>query len=40
MRVGTGKNTWTDPQITEALACAEEMEAQRRQRSESPEKRK
>jgi hypothetical protein len=28
-RVRVGKNTWSDPQITEALSCAAFMEKQR-----------
>lgn len=27
-RIAHGKNTWTDPQIREALSCANEMERQ------------
>jgi hypothetical protein len=28
-RIGLGKNVWNDPQILEALKCADEMERQR-----------
>lgn len=31
LRMGCGKNVVTDPQIVEALACADQMEAERRQ---------